>query len=180
MKKQFLAIALLISIVGNAQTEKDNWLVGGNVGFRTNKNSNFFNLSPNAGLFVKNNLAIGAGLNISAGKTGTVKYSSVGLGPFARWYLGKSETVKPFAKLGFDVLSTKNAGVKSSGTGVNFGMGLASFLNSNVAFEAIALYESTKYKNASSFNGFSLNLGFQVYLSKRNIKQLKQQTVGGN
>ena len=180
MKKILVAIAMLISLASFAQTEQGDWLVGGTAGFRTNKNNNQFNFSPNAGYFFLKNFAAGANLQINFSEAGTLKTTTVGVGPFARYYFGNSN-FRPFAVTQLDFLSatSKFNSVKTTSNGIGWllGIGGAAFLNENVAFESIAGFNYTKYKNASSNTGFSLSFGFQVYINKGKMANLKKGDI---
>ena len=61
MRKIFMTIVLAgIFITVNAQTEKQNWLVGGRIDLNTGENSTHIGFSPGAGIFVIDNFAVGA------------------------------------------------------------------------------------------------------------------------
>lgn len=181
MKKRVLvALAICIGISCFSQTEKGDFLVGGSFGFRTNKNNSNFNLSPNAGYFFADNFAAGANVTLDFSKKGDVRTNEVGIGPFVRYYLGKT-TVRPFLVSSFGFTSqsdkTANTKIKSRGTYFLAGLGYAAFISEDVAVEGIAAYNYTHFKNASSFNGFSLNFGFQVYINKGKMANLRQGRV---
>ena len=68
--RNFLIINLLASTISSfAQTEKGSWMVGGNLGANSGRNTNYdiFNIyfTPQAGYFIIKNLAIGTGIDIS-------------------------------------------------------------------------------------------------------------------
>ena len=162
------------------QTEAGNWLVGGSFGFRTNKNNSSFTLLPNAAYFFADNFAAGANLTLDFSKNGNIKTNDIGFGPFVRYYLGKTP-VRPFltSSIGYLSQSYKTGSAKTTTNGYNFlaGLGYAAFISEDIAIEGIAAYNYTDFKNASSYNGFSLNFGFQVYLTKSKIEQIKTGTV---
>lgn len=186
MKKLMIAaitICLGTSCFGQneyGQTEAGNWLVGGSFGFRTNKNNSSFTLLPNAAYFFADNFAAGANLTLDFSKNGNIKTNDIGFGPFVRYYLGKTP-VRPFltSSIGYISQSYKTNGTKTTTNGYNFlaGLGYAAFISDDIAIEGIAAYNYTDFKNASSYNGFSLNFGFQVYLTKSKIEQIKTGTV---
>ena len=179
MKKIIAAAILLINTSVFAQTEKGDWLAGGTIGFRTNKNNSEFNLSPNGGYFFANNFVAGINLQIETSKTGDVKQTTLGTGPFARLYVGKGN-FRPFAITSVDYLykSIKNTTkTTSNGVGWLIGAGGAAFLNSAVALEAIAGYNYTKFSGAGSDNGFSLKFGFQVYINRDKMQSLKRGRI---
>ncbi|MES2777817.1 MAG: outer membrane beta-barrel protein [Bacteroidota bacterium] len=180
MKKVLLAALMFISITSFAQTEQGDWMVGGNVGFRTNKNNSNFNFSPNAGYFILRNFVVGASIKTSFEKVGDIKNSTVGLGPFARYYFLQGN-FKPFAVTEFNylVLSTKYNGNKTTTNGFGFllGAGAAAFISQDVAFEGIAGYNYSRFSSASSNIGFSLNFGLQVYINKGKMASLRKGKI---
>ncbi len=180
MKKVFVIMAILSATASIAQTEKGDWLLGGTAGFRTNKNNNDFNFSPNSGYFFLKKFAAGANLQINFSKAGTLKNSTFGIGPFARYYFGNAN-FRPFTvtQLNFLTATSKANNIKNTTNGVGWllGLGGAAFLNENVAFEGIAGFNYTKFKNASSNTGFSMNFGFQVYINKSKMASLKKGNI---
>lgn len=181
MKKLLIASALLLlSVVtykANAQTEKNDWMVGGGFGFNTAKSNSEFKFSPNAGVFVINNLAVGANVVLDFSKSGTNKVTDVGIGPFVRYYFKPdNNSVAPLLHTSFNFLSTRikdnNYSNTTNGTNFFFGGGIAWFINDNVSFEGIAGYAHSKYKGLDASNGFSMNFGFQVFLHKSQVNRV--------
>lgn len=177
MKKIFLAVFLsAIFIDAQAQTEKGDWLIGGRLDLNTGENSTFIGFSPGGGIFVINNLAVGGNIAINYQKSGDTKFTSFGVGPFARYYFGSSQ-VRPLLHGSVSYLSTKSVypGFTSTNTGTNLfiGGGVAIFINSNVSIEGLAGYSRTKYKDFAGSGGFNLGIGFQVYLSKRQVEDIR-------
>lgn len=197
MKRIILLAALLISTTGVfAQFNQGRWLAGGSVGFstvtsktKTNNSTNTdgtstnFSLSPEAGYFVMDNLAVGAGLSLSAGKSkaeGTPTYtfssSRMAIYPFVRYYL--SQPIFFQALIGGGTTKTKttiNTTTTEAKAG-NFlwalGVGYAYFLNDFVAIEPFISYQvdtdtnkDTDTKDIGS--GLFLRVAFQVYLGQR-------------
>jgi hypothetical protein len=164
-----------------AQTEKGSTMVGGSLVLQTGKNASNFTLNPSVGVFAANNFALGADLNLSFSKAGESKVNTVGIGPFARYYFGKTET-KPFAVTSFNWVNTKNeAGgveIKSNGYSFLLGMGFAAFINETVAVEGISGYNYSKFKDVDGSSGFTLRFGFQIYFSKHNASDLKKNVLG--
>jgi hypothetical protein len=177
MRKYILSILLLgIFIISNGQTEKGDWLVGGRVDLNTGENSTHVGFSPNAGIFIINNFAVGGNLLIDYNKSGDVKATDFGIGPFARYYFTTSKA-RPLVHLAFNYLSSKykSPAFSSTNNGSNFlgAGGVAVFINENVSIEILAGYSHTKYKDFDGSGGFNLGIGFQVYLNKRQIDNLK-------
>ena len=86
--------------------KKQNWLVGGRIDLNTGENSTHIGFSPGAGIFVIDNFAIGANFLIDYNKTGDVKATDFGVGPFFRYYFLKG-MVKPLIHASVNYLSSK-------------------------------------------------------------------------
>ncbi len=173
MKKCLFGIfALIVSIALNAQTEQGDWMVGGNFRLNTADKNTEIAFTPNAGIFIVENLAFGGNIALESSKSGNNKFTSFGIGPFVRYYFtSTTETIRPILHGSFNYLSTKNKinNVSSStNTGTNFfvGGGAAAFISSSVSIDALMGYNRTKYKNFDGSGGFAFNLGFQVYINK--------------
>lgn len=181
MKKLFVAFGLLLALASHAQTEKGSFLVGGGLGLQTGENSSQFSLNPNFGYFFADNFAAGASLGFDFRKSGNVKQTEVGIGPFARYYFGKT-TTKPFVVTELDFLNsttkTGSVNIKSTGFGFLFGLGFAAFINENIAVEGVSGYNYNKFKDFDGSGGFSLRLGFQLYFNNKSVKDLKTNVLG--
>ena len=179
MRKIFASIiALIIFNTVNAQTEKGDWIIGGRVDLNTGENSTQVRFNPGAGYFVINNLALGGNFAIEYAKSGDVKATNFGLGPFARYYFGRSNA-RPLLHTAFNYISSKVKGPSTSITnnGINFlaAGGVAVFINQNVAVEILAGYSHTKYEDFDGSGGFNLGIGFQVYLSKKQVEDIRSK-----
>ena len=178
--KKILSIVFLASIFYsvNAQTDKGDWMIGGRVDLNTGENSSQVRFNPGAGVFVINNLAIGGNFAIDYAKSGDTKTTTFGVGPFARYYFTNSNA-KPLVHTAFNYISSKVKGPNTSITnnGINFiaAGGVALFMNQNVAFEILAGYSHTKFKDFEGSGGFSLGIGFQVYLSKKQVDDIRSK-----
>src|SRR5690606_27663341 len=78
-----------------AQTEKDDWMVGGNFNINATDNRTELGFRPSAGYFVARNFALGGNLAFVFSKAGPVKNTEFGIGPFARLYF-TSNVFRPF------------------------------------------------------------------------------------
>jgi hypothetical protein len=172
-----LLVFLFLGFAATAQTEKGNWLVGGNLGLNTAKNDTKFSFSPSAGYFFLHNFAAGAKVNLSFTKVVDTKTTDIGIGPFARYYFG-TMNIRPFAdvELSFDSRKTTIAASSKTKNSNSFfiGGGLAAFINRNVAIEGLAGYKRTSFAKDPSTGGFNLSIGFQVYLSNSQVQDLKE------
>lgn len=173
----FFSLTLIFYTV-NAQTEQGDWIIGGRVDLNTGENSTQIRFNPGAGFFVINNLAVGGNFIIDYAKAGDLKTTDFGLGPFARYYFSRSNA-KPLLHTAFNYISSKAEGPNTSitNTGINFLVagGVALFINENVAVEILAGYSRTKFKDFKGSGGFSLGIGFQVYLSKRQVDDIRSK-----
>lgn len=176
MSKFLLFVLLSFGFVAvDAQTEKGDWLVGGRVDLNTGENNTQIGFSPSAGLFLIDKFAVGGDLSINYVKFGDNKVTSFGIGPFARYYFTKADA-RPLLHGSFKYLSskTKSPAGSSTNNGINFliAAGVAVFINENVSIEPLAGYSYAKFKDVDGSGGFNLGVGFQVYLSKRQIEKI--------
>jgi hypothetical protein len=162
----------------NAQTEQGDWLVGGRIDLNTGKNNTHIGISPNAGFFVIDKFAVGGNFLIDYNKSANNKITAFGIGPFARYYFTTTKA-RPLLHGSFNYLSTKIKTPITSTTnnGINFLIagGLAVFINENVAIEPLAGYSYSKYKDFDGSGGFNLGIGFQVYINKKQIDNIKSK-----
>jgi hypothetical protein len=171
MKNILLIVFVLMTSLSFAQTEKGNFLVGGNAGFQSNSNNTTIAFSPNVGYFVKNNFAVGALSTLSSVKQDFLKTTTFNIGPFARYYVGHSN-FKPFglvqvAYLSYTVKDLDPPTSRSSidGFGFTVGVGGSAFISRDVAFEGILGYNSLRYATADPVNNISLSFGFQIFIN---------------
>ena len=161
-------VAMAIGIGSYAQTDKNDWLVGGNMTINTTTDNSEFSFRPSAGYFFVNNFAAGAEFLLSFSKFGDRKTNSVGVGPFARYYFTKNPNFKPMVHASFNVASesSKENNIKTTNTVTSLflGGGGAFFINRNVAIEALAGYNRSKFENFDPEGGFLFRIGFQVHL----------------
>jgi hypothetical protein len=187
MKRIPLFIFLVISTHAISQTEKGATLVGGAISLQTTKNNSNFTVTPNIGFFAANNFAIGGSMNLVFSKLGDVKSNQLGVGPYLRYYIGKTQT-KPFIITEGNYLSTKFESVDpvsnlktettSTGVGFLFGLGFAAFVNDVVAVEGLTGYNYSDFKGISGSGGFTMRLGFQLYFNKKSYSDLKTNVLG--
>lgn len=179
----FLFCIILFLSEAHAQTEKGTLLLGGSAGmsFDSREGPNYFNVfvSPRIGIFVANRLALGAGVPFSFTSTGDFESSSIGIGPFMRYYFGNGK-VSPFLEARGSLnrfssqyreinggMATNTSTTRSGGLGV----GLAYFITPAISLESMLSYDATRVGNRMGSNStrgtLNLNIGFQIYLSRR-------------
>ena len=200
MKKALLFLLLIfVSSLVFSQTEKGNFMLSGSTGIMAAsmniKNvydgetyekyaQNLTSFLPSGGYFIKDNLAIGVGSNISIN---TVKHEDGDkvkslenlTMPFAAYYFPVEGNVRPILQVGLGIMTStykdipKNGSDEkytSSGLAINFGGGAAIFINNNISINLGLSYtkanltdgDDSKYKtNQGNFAG---NVGISVYL----------------
>jgi hypothetical protein len=176
--KKLISASLLIALftTANAQTEKEDWMVGGGLRLNTSDNNTQIAFQPNAGIFVVNNLAVGANISLDYTKAGNTKTTSFGIGPFTRYYFTRAN-VRPLLHASLNYLSSKvkTPLISSTNNGLNFflGGGAAIFVSDQVSLDVLLGYDHTKYTNFDGSGGFAMTIGFQVYLLKRQVERLQ-------
>ena len=179
MKRTLLFILMITSIAAlQAQTNRGDWMVGGNVRINTTESNKEVTIQPMAGYFFAKSFAAGSELKMSFSKFGGGKSTSWGIGPFARYYFNlNNSSFKPLvhSSFTFESVTTRQNSVKNrnSVTSLFIGGGAAYFINENVALEAIAGYNRSKYENLDSQGGFAFRMGFQVHLLGREVRTIK-------
>lgn len=111
MKKKMIMMAVLCAVgtAATAQLEKGKVMVGGNVSYYKNVYRNgpesettYNSISPTAGLFLKNNLAIGTSIRYGHSYSGDLgnfeRQSNFALIPFVRYYLNITTDFKFFTE----------------------------------------------------------------------------------
>ncbi len=181
MKKVLLsAVALLAFGFANAQEEKsanggfskgDAFVSGAFTLSSTSMDkdkSSSFEIAPQVGYFVTENIAIGGKLGYMSEKeedaTGdTVDMSGLSLGAFGRYYFTPANQFSLFGQLGFDYASMENKldDYKVNGFGAGLGFGMNYFVSSNFSLEAavgVLGFASAKadYDGAEAVNTFEL------------------------
>lgn len=170
MKKILLTAVTFIALGAGsafAQFGAGNWLISGGIGVSTTSGETTLGTNPSvdspkitnisflptAGYFLKERLAIGAGLNLTSNTNNDeankseVKLSGFGLSPFARYYyplndkfsLFSQGTISFYTETETDesttgTVTTKDE-VKTNAFGLSAGLGLTYFVSSRIALE---------------------------------------------
>jgi len=181
MKKVLFSLALVVTAsAAFAQTEKGKWTVGAssNSIFSTTKTADAdddtrrtsFNITPDAGYFFMDNLALGLRANVETSKRkgdDEGNFSFI-VAPFARYYFLKPTTkkVNVFADAHYGFGSNKVG--DADGRGVNefqIQAGPAIWLNERVALDATVSYNSVGGEDIDNrTNTIGLNFGFRLSL----------------
>ena len=159
----------------NAQTQRGDWMVGGNFRLNTSGNTEI-SLTPNAGLFFIRNFAVGGNVNLNYSKDGLTKTTAFGIGPYVRYYFGSAE-VRPIIHGNFNFLSSKikinNTSSTNNGTNYFLGGGAAIFISQHVSLDVLVGYDHTDYNSLEGTGGFAMNIGFQIYLHKDQMDKVR-------
>ena len=171
-----LCLVLLFALISTqtlfSQTEKGNWLIGGNAGFDiqfVDNSDDFFttSLSPNAGLFIQDNFLVGAGLALIYTKIGDINSTSFGLTPFGRIYFPSSGGPSFFFQASAGFVTTRvdngfNDPNRNTSAIFNGGPGMAFFITDQIAIEGALLY--TRVTDDFLASSLGLVFGVQAYL----------------
>ena len=174
MKKLLLSLLAVsaLAFTTQAQTEKGNFMLGGNVEFNSSKTdgnpkSNIdFSVIPSAGYFIANNIAVGTGIGYQFSKDYTyttinpatgfsTKTSAFVVSPFVRGYKGINDQFKFFGQSSVPMSfgNTKAGDVN----GDNFTK-VSKNNNVGVALSpGFAFFPSKKFGIEFSVNGISYN-----------------------
>lgn len=186
MKKLLLLGFLAFFGLSNAQIQKDNWMVGGNLfaaEFNLNKGSGYdFAIQPKVAYFIKDNLAVGGYVNLGfRGAKDAATTFTYNVGALGRYYLSPGEKgvdnllkhgrwfLEANAGIGGD--STSKGGASSNGLNFGFGPGYAYFLTPNISLEGLLKYDATAgFGNVGYTHEITFGLGFQIYIPSAKAK----------
>lgn len=180
--KLIVVLTLLSFLPSTAQITKGNWMVGGSGSFinyestyqdnntEITQTGNGFNLSPNLGYFIIDNVALGAvvSFNFSNPSGDNNNSHGYGISPFVRYYFRKPDKmINPFLQTSYSFNEGKSeSGGSNKSTGYTIKGGSALFFNSSVALELSLNYDSQKFNSNSKSNNFTIGIGFQIHLEK--------------
>ena len=154
MKQCLLILIACVAMTSysHAQTESGTILLGGDATFQAFDGGSSFSASPRVGIFVLDDVVLGAGFSLYTTK-GTSQWA---LGPFIRLYLFGNEKGKMIVQSGFNVGGAKNT---DTDFGFDIGAGYAFFLNESIAVELLGNY----IKTGNSKGIFTMGAGFQIH-----------------
>jgi len=141
-----------------SQTDKGQWMIGGD-GYIGSLGQGFYiNLNPNLAYFFSDNFAAG-GKFLFRTATETENSTAFVLGPFARYYIGKRK-VRGLGEMSFGVnIRSKEPAVFQFGLGA----GIAWFLNDNVSLDVLGIYSENDL-NGLTGSRFGVRFGIQTFL----------------
>jgi hypothetical protein len=158
----------LISFSGKSQINQGAVLIGGSTYFNYNfpngaKANSQFNFSPNAGVFIVENMAIGASFSYQVIQGG----SSLSIAPFMRAYYKDNFYGQLQVGYGRTSMSVGGSTVTSSGLNSELDLGYTIFLSDQIALDPALYYNF--YMNGSKYGGsnLGLKLGFQIFFNRK-------------
>jgi len=168
MKITFMAVALLIILISNANadspTDKGVYSLSGSISYSHTNNGGgtMTAITPAFTYFVYPNLALGASILYWDFKTDSSEAKTYGIGPVVRYYFGR-ETIYPFASVEYTYTKNKYesnfSGLSSTSNGhgsdLSLGLGVDYFLSKNVALEPIIRYTFNHNETDISASTFS-------------------------
>ena len=173
--KLIFALALFSFLTSNAQITKGNWMVGGSGNFysaqlkdnNNSTNSIGLELRPNLGYFLYDKIAVGISPLLAYNKPENgSSVTSYGFGPYARYYLLKTENrINLLTHIEYAYYTSSNNS-KDKNTSLNFKAGPAIYFNSSVALEMTLNYNINNINSTTTYNILSFGLGFQIHLEK--------------
>jgi hypothetical protein len=182
MKKFLLTMVAAVTFTGfaaNAQIQKGNVLIGGNlanIDLGLDEPRRFsFEVNPKAAWFVQDNIALGAyatfGLQTAKNASTTINYS---VGPMARYYSGSDVEVLNHGRIfgeatvGIGGLNVSKGGGNTNGLDFSVGPGFAYFITPNIGLETLLKYNGTAGFGSETYqNKLNLSFGLQIYLPGR-------------
>ena len=136
-------------------------------------------LSPKAGWFIKNNLALGAYVDFGLMAAKHVHPSiNYGVGALGRYYLNDPNINSVLRKTRFFGEATvgiegynPSGGDNTNGLGLSAGPGVAYFLTPNIGLEGLVNYMGiVGFGSSPASSALTFGLGFQIYLSKAKVE----------
>ena len=158
-----LLVVLLSLITSPASTQTVNqgaWMIGGTAGFSSTKVKDMdattsLNLSPNLGIYIIDDLAIGANISFLSTSANGNTNSSFGLGPFVRYYVADPIFLQVGVDLGFE---------DDDATVFGASVGYSWFLDNSLAVEPALFFKFENYENdAADATKFGLSIGIQAF-----------------
>ncbi len=180
MKKFLLSLLSIVCVfftLSKAQTSAGNMMLGGQFSSKISRQEQLFiiDASPDFGLFVNDNLAVGGIIDFGIARYGeTNKHNSLGISPIARYYPGKQKPARFFlqAEAGYQRvnISVGDIFIARSGLGAGAGAGLAYFFNQTVSLEGMVRIRGYRYTDTTSALQNSFRLGIQMYIPSHRIR----------
>lgn len=175
----FVTGLCLLTATSQAQIQKGNYLIGGDLASLHFGSGEYFNvdLEPKVAWFIKDNFALGGYVKFDLTTSKDQSTETIyGVGPLARYYVNDPKTnVLKHGRLFFE----GNVGIQghnvshaiTNGLGFGIGPGYAYFITPNIGLETLLKYNGTVgFGNQPYSSTVDLNFGFQIYLSRGKVR----------
>jgi outer membrane protein W len=166
MKKLLLSMVAVaaLAFTTQAQTEKGNFMLGGNVGFSTSKTDGAaksdvsFSIVPSVGYFVSDNFAVGTGVGYTYDKQVSKNNlnQAFEVSPFGRYYVNLSDQFKFFGQLSVPMAFGNIKVVDNQGNVADNKLASTTSIGVNVA-PGFAFYPTKRIGIEFSVNGLEYN-----------------------
>lgn len=193
MKKLLITGAVaLIGITANAQLQKGNIMVGGELAaanFGLNEGAGYrFEVTPQAAFFVQDNWAVGPYVRLGfAGAKGSDTQFNYGVGALSRYYFSPGEQgidnllrhgrffVEGNAGIGGQ--NASNGGDSANGLDLGIGPGYTYFVTPDIGLDAsVKLNGNLGFGNRGTTSAIDFRLGLNIFLpQKRAMSNIKTE-----
>lgn len=193
MKKLLITSAVaLIGITANAQLQKGNIMVGGELAaanFGLNEGAGYrFEITPQAAFFVQDNWAVGPYVRLGfAGAKGSDTQFNYGVGALSRYYFSPGEQgidnllrhgrffVEGNAGIGGQ--NASNGGDSANGLDLGIGPGYTYFVTPDIGLDAsVKLNGNLGFGNRGTTSAIDFRLGLNIFLpQKRAMSNIKTE-----
>ncbi len=193
MKKLLITGAVaLIGITANAQLQKGNIMVGGELAaanFGLNEGAGYrFEITPQAAFFVQDNWAVGPYVRLGfAGAKGSDTQFNYGVGALSRYYFSPGEQgidnllrhgrffVEGNAGIGGQ--NASNGGDSANGLDLGIGPGYTYFVTPDIGLDAsVKLNGNLGFGNRGTTSAIDFRLGLNIFLpQKRAMSNIKTE-----
>lgn len=183
-----------VGLATNKPTRIHTFMVGSNlllanVTLQKDNNTYNFAIQPKVGYFLYDNVAVGAALELGLLTKPADQTINYGVTPFVRIFVGKERVrevprrAKFFLEGGigigganhrYDDAGGNKVTVTTNGPVFYLSPGLDFFLSNNVAFETA--FEYRFIGGTPDVNRLGINLGFQIFLNRPELKRIYRDT----
>ena len=180
MKKVLLAAAIGLFGLTNAQIQKGNYMVGGELAaanFGLNDGGGYnFAITPQAAYFVQDNWAIGGYVDLGiSGSDGGATYTTYGVGALSRYYFSPGEQgidnllkhgrFFVEGKIGIGGSTISDGGNSANGLDLGIGPGYTYFITENIGLDASLMYKgNVGFGNGGTVSNIAFRLGLNIFL----------------
>jgi hypothetical protein len=174
----FAVVIFLSSLLAVAQTEKRNFLIGGNISFNQRPNHYEGSINPGISYFFLDRFAAGLVIPYSFSSDsynyGEEASASLQVGPTLRYYFPLNEKLAVFPQFDYaygiknekqiDDYTGRPYVNQSYGNMLRYNAGVTYFITKQVGIEGIFSWTNSYIDTGYAYSGFGFRAGLQVYL----------------